>query len=77
MAIIANAAVCTGCRMCELACSFHHRGTFSPEASSIRTTRDNLNGEISVTFTSSCDSCESEARPFCIKYCVYGALKEG
>ena len=63
--------------MCELACSFHHKGVFSPDYSSIRITRDNLNGEMNIDFTPTCDSCKSEAKPLCIKYCVYGALKEG
>ena len=77
MRISTDAKVCVGCRICELACSFHHNGAFSPDASSIKVSRDNQNGEIELSIDSTCDLCQEEARPMCIEYCVYGALKEG
>lgn len=76
MRILTNVKACYACRMCELACSFHHEGVFRPESSSIKVFRDNQNGEIRVSIDSTCDFCKGEARPLCVKYCVYGALKE-
>lgn len=76
MRILTNAEACYGCRICELACSFHHERAFSPEASSIRISRDNQNGEIGLSIDSTCDLCKGEAQPLCVEYCIYGALKE-
>jgi Fe-S-cluster-containing hydrogenase component 2 len=66
---------CYGCRMCELVCSFHHQGAFCPEASSIKISRDYLQGEIGLAIDSTCDFCEREGRPLCVKHCIYGALE--
>ena len=76
MRVLADVGTCVGCRLCELACSFHHNGVFSPEKSSIKVSRDNQNGEIELFIDSTCDSCEGEASPLCVEYCIYGALKE-
>lgn len=75
--IVRDAEACYGCRICELACSFHHKGVFSPELSSIKASRNNRNGKIGWSIDSTCDSCKGEAQPLCVKYCVYGALKGG
>ena len=74
--ILTNAKKCYGCRTCELVCSFHHEGAFSPEVSSIKISRDNLNGEIELAITPTCDACRGESRPLCVRYCLYGALEE-
>ena len=74
--ILTDASACVGCRVCELACSFHHKGLFSPEMSSIKVSRDNQNGEISLSINSSCDLCGGESHPLCVEHCIYGALKE-
>ena len=73
--ILADAEVCVGCRVCEIVCSFHHNGAFSPDASSIKVSRDNQNGDIEVYIDSNCDSCVEEAGPLCVEYCLLGALK--
>ena len=77
MKISIDAEACVGCRVCELACSFHHNGAFSPDASSIKVTRDNQNGEIELSIDATCDLCVGEVGPQCVEYCVFGALKEG
>ena len=77
MKILTDASACCGCRVCELACSFHHSRVFSPEASSIKVSRNNQNGEIGLFIDSTCDLCQGEDWPLCIEYCVYGAIKEG
>ena len=74
--MIVNTKECYYCRMCELACSFHHSRTFAPNLSSIHVYSDNKNGEISWSIDTSCDLCQGEAKLLCIQYCVYGAIKE-
>jgi len=75
MKILINDEACYGCRTCELICSFHHDRVFSPELSSIKVLRNNLTGEIDWSIDSTCDSCEGEAHPLCVEYCIYGALR--
>lgn len=74
--IATNVKACTGCRMCELACSFHHKGVFSPESSSVRVSRNNRTGEIGLSIDATCDLCQREKQPQCIKSCCFGALEE-
>lgn len=76
MKIVRNTEACYGCRTCELACSFHHERIFSPELSSIRVSRNNRTGKIEWSINSTCDSCQGETQPLCMRYCAYGALQE-
>ncbi len=76
MKIVNSTAACYGCRICELACSFHHEGVFSPELSSIKVSRNNRTGKIRWSIDSTCDSCEAEEQPWCVRYCLYGVLEE-
>jgi carbon-monoxide dehydrogenase iron sulfur subunit len=71
-----NAEACYGCRTCELACSFHHQRVFSPEHASIKVSLNNRTDEIYWDLDSTCDSCKDEPSPLCVRYCVYGALRE-
>ena len=71
---IDNSELCTGCRLCEVACSFHHCRTFDPEASSIKIYRDDNKGTISITILSTCDQCHNEAEPLCVTFCDRDAL---
>ena len=70
-----NLDKCTGCRSCELACSFHFNKVFAPEASAIKVVRDNDNGDINLHINSRCDLCQGEDFPLCVKYCASEALK--
>ena len=72
---------CTGCRACELACSFHHRNVFSHKIASIEVRRFDKEGKVSIAWHTKgdkehlpCDYCEGEIEPLCIKYCTHGAL---
>ena len=65
---------CTGCRACELACSWHKTKMFSPEFASIRVYRDDSIGEIQVVLASTCDHCLNEDYPMCVKFCAPRAL---
>ena len=70
-----NPAKCKGCRACEMACSFHHSGrtSFQPSTSSTQILRDNDTGHITIELDETCDLCQGEETPLCVKYCVYGA----
>ncbi len=72
--IILEDLKCRGCNTCMLACSFHHHGVFSKEASSIQISWDYSSGEINWGINPTCDLCEGEIVPFCVKYCPYEAL---
>ncbi len=59
---------CTGCRNCELACSFFHEGDFRPRASRIHVFTWEREG-ISVPMT--CQHCDDAP---CISVCTPGAM---
>jgi len=70
-----DAEACCGCRICELVCSFHHKGVFSPDLSSIKVSRNNRTAEVGLSIDSTCDLCKGHS--LCVEYCLYeGALKE-
>ena len=73
--ILLNPSKCQGCRTCETVCSFHHTGhkEFNPSLSSTKVSRDNDTAEITMSIDSTCDQCEGEDIPLCVKYCAYGA----
>lgn len=65
---------CTGCRACELACSFHHNKSFRPSLSSIEVIHKDWGVKIEIhTVTESgrpaCNRCNNSKEPVCIKYC--------
>jgi anaerobic carbon-monoxide dehydrogenase iron sulfur subunit len=68
---------CTGCRTCELACSFHHTGAFAPASSSIRIGRSNRTAEMEWVVEASCDLCAGEPEQSCVRYCQYEAVTAG
>jgi Fe-S-cluster-containing hydrogenase component 2 len=74
MKVVRTPKACYGCRTCELVCSFHHRGYFSPKGGSIKVLKDNRTGEIRWFLNSSCDFCKEENQPLCVRYCTYEAL---
>ena len=61
---------CTGCRNCELACSFEHGGAFRPGASRIHTFTWDREG-FSVPMM--CQQCDDAA---CVKICPTGAMRQ-
>jgi len=59
---------CTGCRTCELACSFHHDREFRPTASRVTV----LTWEaVGLSMPMMCLQCDSAA---CMKVCPTGAV---
>jgi Fe-S-cluster-containing dehydrogenase component len=73
--IACDVKLCYACGTCQLACSFHHTGTFWPDQSSIEVSRNPQTGAIKWHIAPSCDGCPSEGKPLCVQYCVYGALR--
>ena len=66
---------CTGCKTCEVACSFHHRQVFSNSISSIKIIpREETLGFAVGLYEKdddghlACDGCGGKT-PLCIKYC--------
>ena len=66
--------VCTGCRACELACSFELYGVCNPEASRIKIILDTETGEIHSNLPLSCPDCADKGTAPCITACKTGAL---
>lgn len=69
-----NLERCTGCRSCELACSFHRIKSFNPAQSCIQVSRDNGTGLMSAILDTRCDLCEDEEEPLCVRFCAPNAL---
>lgn len=69
-----NMGLCTGCRACEVACSYHHTKAFNPQQSSVRILRNNANGKIAYSLAESCDLCKGEKIPMCVDFCAPRAI---
>ena len=79
---------CGGCRTCELACSYHHTGEFTPAVSSLKVgeKKDGPGYFISLKEEGDpegfpCDGCEGLDIPLCVEYCrevddLYKILQE-
>ncbi|MEE9151987.1 MAG: 4Fe-4S dicluster domain-containing protein [Thermoplasmata archaeon] len=65
-----NAENCTGCRACELACSFHCEGIFSPSKSRIRVVRIDEEG---IDVPVGCEHCDNAV---CMLVCPVKAITE-
>jgi len=76
MELVLNSEACNGCRICELACSFHHQRVFAPEYSSLKVSSDYREGKIHLSLEATCDFCLQESQPMCVQYCVTGALQK-
>lgn len=66
--LIFNAELCTGCRACELACSFHCEGIFAPSKSRIRVVKMDEDG---IDVPVGCEHCEDAV---CMMVCPVKAL---
>jgi carbon-monoxide dehydrogenase iron sulfur subunit len=65
--ITVNPDRCTGCRLCELACSLKNTGEFNPARSRIRV----IGFEELFCLPVTCFQCE---RPYCAEVCPAGAI---
>lgn len=59
---------CTGCRICELFCSFHHEGAIWPARTRINVVAQNDSGPFSLNV---CRQCEEAP---CAEACPVGAI---
>jgi len=66
--LVIDAGKCTSCMQCEMACSYHHTGTFNPAKSRIKVFEKG-HGERSVPYT--CTQC---AEAWCLKACPVVAI---
>ena len=78
-----NNDICSGCRACEIACSYHHVRRFGRKSSSIIVKRFIDTGKKEIIILNKehethppCDECYNESIPLCVKYCSSGALLE-
>ena len=85
MISIKNPEACTGCLICEMACSFHHFRIFSRSQSSIRVNKSISNPEkvpqIFISYggserTPACDHCDNEDNQLCIEFCPQHIIYE-
>ena len=78
MNFVYSTDVCTGCRSCEIACSYHHNGVFSRKGTSITINRMESEGKFDIVLWQDeenghvpCDGCG-----FCLKYCPVSVRDE-
>lgn len=72
--VLQDTKFCTGCRSCELACSYHHKKNFSPSISNIRLRRNRVEGKIDLLlYLKSRDGhfrCDCQpGEEFCLRFC--------
>lgn len=84
MKLVIHPQNCSGCRVCELVCAFHHKKVFSRKISSIHVRRIERKGEFEITIYQkregkhlACDLCSGEKLPLCVKFCSMKALTVG
>ena len=72
--IVAEAAKCRSCFICQLVCSLRFEGAFdtSKAAISLLPVKSVGEGEIRISFADKCDGCG-----LCVRYCPFGALTRG
>ncbi len=84
MVNVLNPKLCTGCLICEMACSFHHSKRFSRSNSSIKVRKSIFNPEEGVKITilhkkgeasPACDFCRGEDYLQCVQSCPENVLK--
>lgn len=78
MIMVENLEACTGCLICEMACSFHHIHKYSRSHSSIKVNKSIFNpkkgAQITIFYDKAkwnfvCDLCSNEESPLCIHFC--------
>ena len=84
MVMVRNPQACTGCLICEMACSFHHIRGFSRNYSSVKVIKSIFEPDkvarITISYDKSngnpiCDLCVNENFLFCIRFCPENVFK--
>jgi len=81
MIIVSDTKKCTGCRACELACSYHHRQVFAPAIASIHAQRDQTGSKVKILLyqqtTDGHLACNCpRGHEMCVYFCPEIAKKE-
>jgi len=64
---------CVGCRICEMVCSYHHKGSYNPIFSSIKV-NFKKNYDIEIILLDNCD-CRQDEDFSCVNMCpVYNCI---
>jgi len=66
--LVINQEKCSGCRMCEIVCSYFNENEFNPALSRIQVISDKSK---SIDFTIVCQQCE---KALCQEVCISGAI---
>ena len=69
-ALMVNGEKCTGCKICELACSMEKQKEYKPEKSYIRILQNRELDFHVITLDSRCDFCNQ-----CVEWCPEQALE--
>ena len=72
MRLTINKNKCVGCRICELACSFHLKEEFNQEYSNIRI-YFNDDGGLDIKIL---ESCSCNGKPLCVEFCPTDTIIE-
>ena len=67
-ALVIDAEKCTGCRICEMVCSFSHAGVFKPSSSRVDIKLDTKAGTAAPKLCVLCETCS------CIEACPENAI---
>ncbi len=67
--VVVDPLLCSGCRYCEMACSFKHEGVFSPALSRITVVREDDIGFDYPVVCRFCESCDA------LEACPTGAMR--
>jgi Fe-S oxidoreductase len=72
--MIFEMVTCSGCKNCEMACSFHHKGEFAPSKAAIRILeREDMSGfPVSLVEESDGDNLACIGCRECVKHCHAG-----
>ncbi|UCD93151.1 MAG: 4Fe-4S dicluster domain-containing protein [Methanobacteriota archaeon] len=68
-AIVPFPEVCTGCRLCEMACSLKHENVLNVEKSRIRVTKEGVRLDVPIVCTQG-NACEQECAEVCPVDCI-------
>lgn len=81
MIAIRDAEKCTGCKACELACSYHHRQIFCPSIASICINRNEADAKVDILHYRQAEDkhlpCDcTKGSEFCLVFCTGNAREE-